>query len=96
MLGESVLAGNMYVNDSLLKQPPYLFQVAGSAKEQMIYRTPIDKSRKILSLLNEYNFADDSRGQPLFKEGFTINILRKKSKIIIVTLIIHVWNIWYI
>jgi hypothetical protein len=28
-LGESVLAGNMYVSGGLLKQPPYLFRNAG-------------------------------------------------------------------
>jgi len=32
-LGESVLAGNMFVSDGLLKQPSYLFQVAGSTEE---------------------------------------------------------------
>lgn len=38
-LGESVLAGNMYVSNSLLKKPPYLFQIAGSVEEQYIFRT---------------------------------------------------------
>lgn len=38
-LGSSVLAGNMYVQNGLLKCPPYLFQVAGSHAEQVIFRT---------------------------------------------------------
>ena len=40
-LGQSVLAGNMYVEKGLLKQPPYLFQVAGSINEQYVFRTLI-------------------------------------------------------
>ena len=38
-LGQSVLAGNMYVEKGLLKKPTYLFQVAGCLDEQIIYRT---------------------------------------------------------
>ena len=49
-LGQSVLAGNMYSEKGLLKQPPYLFQVAGNALEQRIYRTFIPNRQKRKSL----------------------------------------------
>ena len=38
-LGQSVLAGNMYVEKGLLKKPPYLFQISGSVNDQRIFRT---------------------------------------------------------
>ena len=46
-LGESVLAGNMYVSEGLLKQPPYLFQVAGSTEEQYIFRSILPNQKKV-------------------------------------------------
>ena len=49
-LGHSVLAGNMYVEKGLLKQPPYMFQVAGSISEQRIYRTFISNQIKYKQL----------------------------------------------
>jgi hypothetical protein len=45
-LGESVLAGNMYVSDGLLKKPPYLFQVAGSTGEQYIFRNFLPNQKR--------------------------------------------------
>lgn len=40
-LGAGVLAANMYVPSDLLKTPPYLFQIAASQTQHVIYRTPI-------------------------------------------------------
>ena len=36
-LSQAVLAGNMYSDKELLKQPPYMFQVSGSISKQKIY-----------------------------------------------------------
>ena len=46
-LGESVLAGNMYVSDGLLKEPSYFFQVAGSTDEQYIFRTFMPNQKRM-------------------------------------------------
>lgn len=68
-LGHSVLAGNMYVEKDLLKQPPYLFQVAGSVSEQHIYRTfiPSLKKQKFPNWMKN-DKTGDTHGEPLFKE----------------------------
>ena len=51
-LGQSVLAGNMYVEKNLLKKPPYLFQVAGNHDQQIIYRSDIPYIKKKLITWN--------------------------------------------
>jgi hypothetical protein len=68
-LGQSVLAGNMYLEKGLLKQPPYLFQVAGNAYEQRIYRTfiPNSKKRKLPEWVKN-DKTGDTWGKPLFKD----------------------------
>ena len=40
-LGVPVLAGNMYVDGALCKTPPYMFQLAASNLDHVIFRTPI-------------------------------------------------------
>ena len=72
-LSQSVLAGNMYSDKELLKNPPYLFQIAGSENEQIIYRSYIpnrvDKKKNILN---------DTYGNPLF-DLFEINLEKEKA-----------------
>ena len=65
-LGESVLAGNMFVSDGLLKQPSYLFQVAGSTEEQYIFRTllPNQKRIKFPWRVNKNSSIGDSYRKP--------------------------------
>jgi hypothetical protein len=70
-LSQPVMAGNMYAAKDLLKQPPYLFQVAGSAKEQIIFRSYVSDSFKNKK-------TDDSYGKPLIKD-FNIKIIRRKG-----------------
>ena len=78
-LGRSVLAGNMYAGKNLLKEPPYLFQVAGSDKEQWIYRTYLPvRGRKKLPLWVKRNKTGDNYGKPLLKE-FQLNIQKEKA-----------------
>ena len=69
-LGESVLAGNMFVSEGLLKQPPYLFQVAGSTEEQYIFRSilPNQKKSKIPSWF--INKVGDTHQKNLFDEFY--------------------------
>jgi hypothetical protein len=38
-LGAAVLAGNMYVDEGLCKDPPYMFQLAVGLSEHVIFRT---------------------------------------------------------
>ena len=42
-LGAGVLAGNMYVDDGLAKDPPYLFQIAVGASHHVIFRTDLSR-----------------------------------------------------
>ena len=78
-LGQSVLAGNMYLKKGLLKKPSYLFQVAGNAYEQRIYRTFIPNSKK--QKLPEWAKDDktgDTWGKPLFKD-FQLDIKNESA-----------------
>ena len=70
-LSQIVMAGNMYAKKNLLKQPPYLFQVAGSLQKQIIFRSYISDDIK-------NNQINDSYGNPLF-EDFDLNIIQKKG-----------------
>jgi len=78
-LGQSVLAGNMYVKKGLLKTPPYLFQISGSISEQKIFRTllPNSKNRKIPKWVKN-DSTGDTYGKPLVKD-FKINILNESA-----------------
>ena len=71
-LGKSVLAGNMYVSDGLLKQPTYLFQVAGSTEEQYIFRTflPNQKKSTFPSWVNKITHVGDTHQKNLFDEFY--------------------------
>lgn len=40
-LGAAVMAGNMYAEGGLCKNPPYMFQVAGGGGEHTIFRTDL-------------------------------------------------------
>ena len=78
-LGQSVLAGNMYVEKGLLKQPPYLFQIAGSVYDQKIFRTffqNITKSEFPDWVKNDN--TGDTYGSPLIKD-FEINITNESA-----------------
>jgi hypothetical protein len=75
-LGAAVLAGNMYVDGKLCKDPPYLFQVASGMGEYGIFRTALsfklfDTVKRVLGLAN----APDSFGLIESKfESFNINL----------------------
>jgi hypothetical protein len=78
-LAQAVLAGNMYVEKDLLKQPPYLFQVAGSIKEQNIFRSFIpNRVKRKLPDLTKKKLTDDTHGKRLFEE-FGLNVIREKA-----------------
>ncbi|MDP6055073.1 MAG: hypothetical protein QF879_22260 [Candidatus Latescibacteria bacterium] len=78
-LSQSVMAGNMYVEDNLLKQPPYLFQVAGSIQEQRIFRSFIpDRAKRKLPTWMKKNLTGDTHSKRLFDE-FGLNIIREKA-----------------
>ena len=78
-LSQAVLAGNMYVDKELLKEPPYLFQVAGSIQEQRIFRSFIpDQVKRKLSNWMKKNLTGDTYGKPLFDE-LGLNIIREKA-----------------
>ena len=71
-LGQSVLAGNMYVEKGLLKKPTYLFQVTGSLDEQIIFRTfiPNQERKKMPNWMKKKDSSGDTYGKPLFEEFF--------------------------
>jgi len=76
-LGQSILAGNMYVKKGLLKNPPYLFQISGSASEQKIFRTFLPNSKKIkFPEWVKNDNTGDTYGNPLIKD-FQINIFNE-------------------
>ena len=76
-LGESVLAGNMYVSEGLLKQPPYLFQVAGSTEEQYIFRSILPNQKKSIIPSWFINKVGDNHQKNLFNDEFYLDL--KKS-----------------
>ena len=76
-LGESVLAGNMYVSEGLLKQPPYLFQVAGSTEEQYIFRSILPNQKKSIIPSWFINKVGDTHQKNLFNDEFYLDL--KKS-----------------
>mgnify|MGYP001395216364 CR=1 FL=1 len=82
-LGQSVLAGNMYVKKTLLKKPAYLFQVVGSTDEQFIYRTfmPNQEPKNFPDWIHKDKCTGDTYGDPLFKE-FYIDIRKESAKAI--------------
>ena len=82
-LGESVLAGNMYVSDGLLKQPPYLFQVAGSNDSQTIFRTFLTKihSKKFLGKTKKNYLTNDTRRIP--PTEFRVDIKKELSGLVL-------------
>ncbi len=45
VLAENVMAGNVYSSESLIKTPPYLFQLIASKNYQKILRTDVDVQR---------------------------------------------------
>ena len=55
-LSQSVLAGNVYSKNNLIKNPYYIFQVLGNHKEQKILRTDLSNNKhnflKLFFLLN--------------------------------------------
>ena len=71
-LGESVLAGNMYVSEGLLKQPSYMFQLAGSSCEQYIFRTllPNQKKTNLPTWVKKNTLIGDTHEKNLFNEFF--------------------------
>ena len=73
-LSQAVLAGNMYSDKELLKQPPYIFQVSGSISKQKIYRTYLPDRIK------NNKTIDDSDNVPF--NNFKINIKNEKAKVI--------------
>ena len=78
-LAQAVLSGNMYLDKELLKDPPYLFQVAGSIKEQRIFRSFIpDRAKRKFPAWMKKNLTGDTHGEPLFDE-FGLNILKETA-----------------
>jgi len=79
-LGQSVLAGNMYIEKGLLKKPPYLFQICGSINDQRIFRTffPNTTKSKFPGWVKNDN-TGDTYGNPLIRD-FKINIINESAK----------------
>ncbi len=79
-LSQSVMAGNVYSKNILVKKPPYLFQVAGSTKDQTIYRSYLKRSL-ISNLIFKFkkNFISDTCGDNLIKQ-FNLKLITEKCK----------------
>ena len=74
----------MYVENNLLKYPPYLFQVAGSKEDQVIYRTFLsDKKQCDLfpRWMDKNNFTGDSYGDSLCEKFYVDLIIEQSQKI---------------
>jgi len=71
-LASAVLAGNVYAKNDLVKQPVYLFQIAASQENHVIFRT-------FVSLRDEQNSFDSN--SKLFKE-IEFYISRKEAVIL--------------
>jgi hypothetical protein len=82
-LGESVLSGNMYVSDGLMKQPPYLFQIAGSNDNQTIFRTFLTEphSKEFLPRSKKNYLTNDTRRTP--PTEFRVDIKKELSELVI-------------
>jgi hypothetical protein len=83
VLGAAVLAGNMYVDDELCKNPPYMFQVAGGEDEFAIFRTDLSSSwSNALKKLRGRSKALDSFGrysQTFDSFGIHLDVEKAKS-----------------
>ena len=79
-LGESVLAGNMYVSEGLLKQPPYLFQVAGSTEEQYIFRSILPNQKKSIIPSWFINKVGDTHQKNLFNDEFYLDLKKSPAR----------------
>jgi len=78
-LSQPVLAGNMYSDKELLKNPPYLFQIAGSKNEQTIYRSYIpNRIDKMKNKFFNKKILNDTNGKPLF-DSFEIYLEKEKA-----------------
>jgi len=82
-LGESVLAGNMYVSEGLLKQPPYLFQVAGSTDEQYIFRTILPNQKKSIFPSWFINKVGDTHQKNLFNDKFCLDLKKSPARSVV-------------
>ena len=79
-LGQSVLAGNVYAEKNLLKEPPYLFQVAGNKDQQIIYRSDIPYLKNGLAAWNiQRKKVLDNKLSSHFNE-FCLNIFKRSVK----------------
>jgi len=69
VLATGVLAGNMYVSERLVQDPPYYFQVASSASRHIIYRTDTinkPKWRRLFSKKQKNSTYDTSNKNSVF------------------------------
>ena len=79
-LGESVLAGNMYVSEGLLKQPPYLFQVAGSTEEQYIFRSILPNQKKSIIPSWFINKVGDTHQTNIINDKFYLDLKNSPAR----------------
>jgi hypothetical protein len=77
-LGAAVLAGNMYVEGGLCKNPPYSFQVAAGETEHTIFRTEIFSP--VHHLGHELPVVDTHGANGATFDSFEINLNTEPAK----------------
>ena len=78
-LSQSVLAGNVYGKNNLIKNPYYIFQVLGDHNEQKILRTDLPNNKyNFLKFFNKRKKINDTKLSKIFKD-FKLEIKKKKG-----------------
>ena len=78
-LGAAVLAGNMYTDGDLAKDPPYMFQVAVGASDHVIFRTDMSHGwlrsmRRLSGVCGKRTPKDTFGSNSLIFDRFDINL----------------------
>lgn len=78
-LSQSVLAGNVYSNNNLIKNPSYMFQVLGNSNKQKILRTNLpNKKFNLFQIFNKSKNIYDTKLSKIF-DDFKLKIIKREA-----------------
>jgi len=79
-LSQSVLAGNVYSKNNLIKNPYYMFQVLGNHNKQKILRTDLSSNKyDFFKLFNKRKKINDTKLSKIFNNDFKLKIKKRKG-----------------
>ncbi len=78
-LSQSVLAGNVYSSNNLIKNPSYIFQVLGNHNKQKILRTDLpNKKFDLFRIFNKRKKIYDTKLSKIF-DNFKFKIIKREA-----------------